>query len=81
MRHAQRHWLKIQAEKAVERSMELPDKTVEDEVRHLTEMAERPIMGIDTAVTLKHYRDVAIMEAAKSLEKAEMLHREIVWHG
>ena len=81
MRHAQRHWLKIQAEKAVERAMELPDKTVEDEVRHLTEMAERPTMGIDTVDTLKHYRDVAIMDAAKALEKAELLHREIVWHG
>jgi hypothetical protein len=54
----------------------------EDEVRHLTEMAENSLLiRIDTAVTLKHYRDVAIMDAAKALEKAELLHREILRRG
>jgi hypothetical protein len=62
--------------------MELPDKTVEDEVRHLTEMAENSLLiRIDTAVTLKHFRDAAIMDAVKALERAELLHREILRRG
>lgn len=78
---AQRHWLEIQAEKSVERALKSPDKTVADEVVHLTEMAGRPICGVEPVVALSHYRDVAIMDAAKALEKAEMLHREIVRCG
>ncbi|MBL8048097.1 MAG: hypothetical protein JNJ45_05395 [Chthonomonas sp.] len=81
MRHAEEHWLRIQAEAAVARAITTPDPTVEDEVRHLTEMAERPCYGIDPTVTLRHYRDVAIMDAAKAIEKAELLHREIVRRG
>ncbi len=80
-RHAQRHWLKLQAEKAVVRALELPDKTVVDEVIHITGQANISTFGIDPVVYLRHYFDVAIVDAAKALEKAELIHREIVRRG
>jgi hypothetical protein len=80
-RHAQRHWLNIQSQNAIERAMQLPDKTVEDEVQHLTEMVDYGHLYEDPMITFRIYRHVALMDAAKALEKAALLHREIVSRG
>lgn len=80
-RTALRHWLEIQARAAVDYAESWPDGTVVDEVKHLTEMADRPCSTIDPLAALRNAHRLAISDAAKFLEKAELLHREIVRRG
>lgn len=82
-RHAQRHWLKLQAEKAVARAMEdggHPGPVVLMEVDRMLSLTGK--IGDDIQIAnLKRLRDVAIADAAKALITSELYHREIVRRG
>lgn len=80
MRHAQEHWLRLQAEAAVRDAMTLETSDIQHAVD--AEIEETQMVFKSNAVlAMKCLRDASIIIARDSLIKAEMLHREIVRRG
>lgn len=79
MRHALRHWLGIQAERAVETACRIDFKSVELEVQDEVEKVDASTKHVVEALNIR--RELAITDAARALVKAERLHREIVRRG
>ena len=80
MRHAQEHWLRIQAEAAVRDAMTLEASDIQHAVDAEIEETQM-IFKSNAVLAMKCLRDASIIIARDSLIKAEMLHREIVRQG
>lgn len=78
MRHAQEHWLRLQAEE----SLKLAAEVEPDMFGIRCEFKDLRSMHIDsTDIALKAMHHHALEEAARLLVRAELLHREIVRRG
>lgn len=64
MRHAQRHWLDIQARAAVEKAMGIEPEEI--------------VVGTRDRAFIEAVRDEALADAARALVRAELLHRAAV---
>lgn len=68
MRHAQRHWLEIQARVAVDKAMDFGD---------ILGLADEKALNSCSFELLSNHRDRLLKEAAKNLVFAEMAHRAL----
>jgi hypothetical protein len=82
VRHAQRHWLKIQAEKAVERALEIDCKVGECVIAKLVSFNGGQFQFSEWhRSSLEIAYEYALRRSANELTKAELLHREILRRG
>ena len=79
MRHAQRHWLGMQADAAVELACRITIKNAHEKAAVDIEGASLLPNADIEILTLR--REFAIAAAAAALTVAELLHREIVSRG
>ncbi len=80
-RHAQRHWLKLQAEKAVEIGCTMDEASEEARVNDFANGFGKTADTDVAIAVLKGRHKSALQDAAKSLIRMEILHREIVRRG
>lgn len=80
-RPAQRYYLESAARDAVERALELPDPKNVEIVRDIREHCESCNPGMSPILMLEHFHRSAIADAARAIEKAELVAREIAKCG
>lgn len=68
MRHAQKHWLELQAKEAI-------DKAMKNEV--LLDAENHVLIGTEDYKFISGVRNRILKEAAKQLVRAELLHRTL----
>lgn len=80
MRHAQNHWLKLQADMAIDVATTIDMGKTEEGVKDYANKIDATLPYCDIeCFALQH--DQAICDAAVALVKAELYHREIVRRG
>lgn len=78
MRHAQEHWLKLQAEVAIEDALVLDSTHHEVVIRAEIEECKESFGDIAFHEGLEFLRSTKLLIARDALIEAELLHREIV---